>query len=258
MQITVKYAIVSMMLVLMLATAGAAQDPGWPRQRTVDGNVLVMYQPQVDDWKNFTELECRMAISLTPAGGKSVVGVMVLKGDTQVDNEEKMVLVTNLRIKNTNFPSLDPARAAQMDQMLRTFLPPVVSVSLQRLVAYIPKKESVPGVQLKNDPPMIFVSYKPAILLDVDGQPVRAPIKNTDLEYVVNTHWPLFFDKSKSEYFLLAGENWLHSSNLDGPWSIAKKLPNDMDKVVNDPQWEELIKFIPPAPAKPDAIPTVL
>jgi hypothetical protein len=206
---TDKCVIASLVLILALATASGAQDPGWPRQRTENGNTLVMYQPQVDDWKNFTELEWRMAISLTPAGGKSAVGVMVLKGDTEVDNENKMVLISNLKIVNTNFPSLDPASAAQMDQLVKTFLPQAVSVSLHRLVACVPKKESVPGVQLNNDPPVIFVNYKPSILLDVDGQPVRAPIQKTNLEYVVNTHWPLFFEKSKAEYYLLAGENWL-------------------------------------------------
>jgi hypothetical protein len=42
-------------------------------------------------------------------------------------------------IVNTHFPSLDPATAAQMDQMVKTFLPPVYSISLQRLVAF-PKR----------------------------------------------------------------------------------------------------------------------
>ena len=38
----------------------------------------VVYQPQVDDWKNFRELDWRMAFSLTPAGGQEVVGVATL------------------------------------------------------------------------------------------------------------------------------------------------------------------------------------
>ena len=148
---TVKCVVASFMLIFTLATAGVAQDPGWPRQRIVNGNILITYQPQVDDWKNFTEIEGRMAISLTPAGGKEVVGVMEVKGHTEVDNENKMVLITNLTV-NTHFPSLDPASATQMDQMVKSFLPPAYSISLQRLVACIPKKETTPGVQLKNDP----------------------------------------------------------------------------------------------------------
>ena len=44
------------------ATSGPA-DPGWPREHYRDGNRLIVYQPQVDDWKNFHELTWRMAVS---------------------------------------------------------------------------------------------------------------------------------------------------------------------------------------------------
>jgi hypothetical protein len=230
------------------------QDPGWPRQRIENGNKLVIYQPQVDDWKDFMELDWRMAIELTPKGGKPVVGVVVLKGHTQVDNDKKMVLISNLEVVKTHFPSLDPVRAEQMDQLARTFLPPAVSISLHRLVACVPKKESVPDVQLKNDPPDIYVSYKPAILMDVDGKPIRASIQNAKLEYVVNTHWPLFFDPQSSMFYLLVGEQWLVAPALEGPWAATGKLPKDMNMLVNEPQWADLKKFIPPPPAKPNTV----
>ena len=54
------------------STTGSDQsgDPGWPRERYQDGTRLIIYQPQVDDWKNFQELSWRMAISMTPKSGK--------------------------------------------------------------------------------------------------------------------------------------------------------------------------------------------
>ena len=251
---TIECIFISLMLILASTTLSFGQDLEWPRQRVENGNILITYQPQVDDWKNFQELDWRMAISLTPKDGKPAVGVVVLKGQTQVDNENKMVLITNLQIVQTHFPSLDPESSAQMDQLLRSFLPPFVTITLHQLVASVPKKESVPGVQLKNDPPVIFVSYTPAILLDIDGLPVGVQVQNTSLDYVLNTRWRLFFDKTKSEYYLLAGEQWLRASNLDGPWSATKKLPEDMGKVVKEPQWADLKQFVPPPPAKPDAV----
>jgi len=36
-----------------LAKTDVAGDPGWPREHVRDGNRLLVYQPQVDDWKNF-------------------------------------------------------------------------------------------------------------------------------------------------------------------------------------------------------------
>ena len=255
---SMKMLISASLLILVSVTAAWGLDPGWPRQMENQGNTLVIYQPQVDDWKNFTELDFRMAVSLTPAGGRTAVGVLVLKGDTQVENENKMVMISNLRIVSTHFPSLDSSSTELLDRLARTFLPSTVTVSLHQLVACVPKKESVPGVQLRNDPPAIFVSYKPAILLDLDGPPVRAPVQKTKLEYLVNTYWPLFFEPSKSNYYLLAGQQWLTAATPDGPWLATTKLPKEMSKLRDNPQWADLKNSIPPPPAKPgDVVPMV-
>jgi len=255
---TIQCVITSFLMILLLVTASVAQDPGWPRQRIENGNILITYQPQVDDWKDFRELDWRMAVSLTPAGGKAAVGVVEMHGQTIVDNDNDMVLIGNIKIERINFPSLAPSRASQMEQLLRKFLPKSVSISLHRLVASVPKKEPVSGVRLKNEPPVIFVSDKPAILLDVDGQPVRASIQKGNLEYVVNTHWPLFFDPQSSMFYLLVDKQWLTAAALEGPWTTAKKLPKDMNMLIREPQWTNLKKFIPPPPAKRNTVvPTV-
>src|SRR5262249_24791331 len=150
-------------LVLLLASPmiGLAQDPGWPRQRVDNGNTLVTYQPQVDDWKNFQELDWRMAFTLTPKGGQQTVGIAVMRRNTTIDNDAQVVLITNPTVVETHYPALDPDCAAQMDRLLRTILTPAISISLHRVLASVPKKESPSGVQLNNEPPAIFVSYAP-------------------------------------------------------------------------------------------------
>ena len=232
----------------------AEEDPGWPREITNQGNTLLLYQPQVDDWKNFQELDWRMAFSLTPAGGQEVVGVAALHSNTDIDNDNKLVSLTNLKVVDTRFPALDAKNAAKMSQLVQTFLPPSVTISMYRLIASVPGNTLPSEVQLKNDPPHIFISYRPAILLEVDGQPIRAPIENTSLEYVVNTHWRLFFDKSQSAYFLLVGQQWLRSNNLRGSWSAAATLPKEMATLHGQAQWDDLKDVIPPPAADPSAI----
>ena len=59
-----------------------------------------------------------------PGGGKAVVGIVHLSAHTDVDTDQHMVYLSNLQITKTDFPSLDPATTAQMDQLVRTFLPP--------------------------------------------------------------------------------------------------------------------------------------
>src|ERR1043166_764458 len=103
---------------------GQSGHPGWPRERVQDGNRIVIYQPQVDDWKNFQDLSWRMAVSLTPKSGKTVVGVVEMKGTTSVDNVAKLVIITDPEVTGTYFPSLDQATKEKMDQQFKTFVPP--------------------------------------------------------------------------------------------------------------------------------------
>lgn len=225
---------------------GQSGDSSWPRERYQDGNRLIVYQPQVDDWKNFQDLSWRMAVSLTPKTGKTVVGVVEMKGTTSVDNVNKLVNISNLQITNTYFPSLDKATADKMEQAFKSFVPSTFQISLFHLIASTPKAEPPAGVQLNNDPPKIFVGYRPSILLSVNGDPVLSVVPNTNLQFVANTQWPLFYDQSGSTYYLAVGQQWLTASKLDGQWSATKKLPPEMSKVPQDKQWSALKKFIPP------------
>jgi hypothetical protein len=232
-------------------------DVGWPRERSNQGGTLIVNQPQVDEWKNHRELQARMAVSLTPKDGKMVVGVAYIHAETVVDTDAQMVQISNIEVTKIHFPSLDPDRTKQMDQLARTFLPQTLSISLPRFVACVPKSSSVPTAPVKNDPPAIFVSYDPAIMLFVDGVPAMGKIEKTKLEFVVNTSWPLFFDQSISKYYLLIDQQWLTAAKLEGPWTATTTLPKEMSVLAADPQWTDLKKVIPPPAAANAALPKV-
>jgi len=238
-------------------TAGAPADPGWPRQRTNQNGSLVYYQPQIDAWTNFKELTFRMAFLLTPKGQKEIVGVIEAQAQTDVNMDDRSVLLRDFKINEVKLPGLDPAKASQVDQAVRSFLPPghTVVMALDRLVASVEKSQAPATVQVQNDPPKIFVSYTPAILLDIDGEPTRAEIADTNMGFVVNSNFPLFFEKGGANY-LFTGEQWLKSPVLEGPWAPVANLPKDMTKVANDPQWAQMKKPIlsPSAKGKPPTI----
>src|SRR5215472_5410990 len=100
--------------------SGQSGDSSWPRELYQNGTRLIVYHPQVDDWKNFQDLSWRMAVSLTPKTGKTVVGVVEMKGNTSIDNVAKVVVISNLQITNTHFPSLDKATADKMEQAFKS------------------------------------------------------------------------------------------------------------------------------------------
>jgi hypothetical protein len=227
-----------------------AQDPGWPRTITKNGAKLIYYQPQIDDWKDQKELDARSAVSLTPAAGKQVIGVVSIAANTEVNAENHTVLLSDVRVTKTYFPELDPARAQQMDQLVRSFPKPgaTMVISLDRLVAAVDKSKLPPpkAVAVKNDPPPIFVSDSPAVLLLVEGDPVKAKVKGTNIEAIANANWPLFFDNN--QYYAAVNNKWLSSASLNGPWTSISTLPKEMLKIPQDPHFAAMKSAIPPQP----------
>ncbi|MGC2853627.1 MAG: hypothetical protein WB556_26855 [Candidatus Acidiferrum sp.] len=244
-------------LILAACSCTWAQDPGWPRKLVKPGGTVLIYQPQVDNWQNYTDIKWRSAFQLTPTAGKQVVGAATFEATTEVNTDTHTVFMFNIQVLNTYFPSQDPATSAQLDQLFRTFVPVTFNASLDRIIAYTPKPQSVQTVALRNDPPFIFVSYSPAILLGVDGDPVLSDISKTNLKYVVNTNWPLFLDKSKSQYYLLVNNIWLSVGDLHGPWARVNTLSKEFSKLPDSGRFADVKKMVPPLQVANPIIPQV-
>jgi hypothetical protein len=244
---------------LICAGAARAQDPGWPRQKTSPAGKLVYYQPQVDEWTNQSVLRFRLAFTLIPTGGQPNVGVMKIEAKTTTNVDAHTVLLEDPVITETHFPSLDAAATTTMDQLARTFMPAdaSITISLDRLVATVEKSEPSASIPVRNEPPVIFASNRPSILLQLDGEPVLGNIKGTNLQFAVNTNWPLFFDKSTSKYLLFTGKRWLWAAGLKGPWASLTILPRDFSAVARDPQWSGLTRSISPVATESGPPPTV-
>ena len=232
-----------------------AEDIGWPREKTQNGARIVYYQPQIDSWKDYRTLDARMAISVTPAGGKATPGVVSIQARTDANKETRTVVISNIKLTDTRFPSADPAGAKKLGELVRAFFAPedTMTISLDRLTAEVEEgKVSGPAVKVDNNPPKIFVSKGPAVLLLVDNSEVRAAIEKTKLEFVVNANWTVLFDTVGKKYYLLNGKQWLTAAKLEGPWTVAAQLPKEMSNLPADQNWEEVKKAIPPAgPAGP-------
>ena len=67
-------------------------------------------------------------------------------------------------------------------------------IALDRVLANIDTSQIIPkNVEgVKADPPTIFYSTTPAVLVNLDGDPIWSPIKDNDLKFAVNTNWDLF------------------------------------------------------------------
>jgi hypothetical protein len=223
-------------------------DNGWPREVTNNDAKLVYYQPQVDDWKDFKEITARIAFALTPKDGKEVLGVASLKAGTLVDKDARSVFFRNVEVTDIRFPALDEKLVPQMEKLFKELIPKGGDpISIDRVMADLSKTKTPPkGISVKNDPPPIFYSTSPSILLMVQGDPVLVPIEKTNLSYVVNTNWDLFFDKSAKKYYLLVENVWLTATDLKGKWEKTTSLPKEMSNLPSGQNFDEVKKMIPP------------
>lgn len=215
----------------------------WPREfKGEKGGRALLYQPQIVSWDEFAVLRARLAAALTlPGEDEPILGTIELAGDTATDLDERLVGISGIRIDALSFPSLDQQTSGNLRSILESLLPEEgLTVSVDRVVANLERgKVELARQPINVEPPPIFVSTQPAILLQFDGEPLMSPIEGTDLKYAVNTNWEYFFDSKASMFYLLWEDAWLKAPGRGGPWVAAGKLPKGFKKLPkSDPNFE--------------------
>lgn len=245
------------------ASAPAKSEPPkaieWPRELTLAKGKLIIYQPQIDEWKEYKLVKARSAIAYLATGAKDPqLGIIEMQAKTEVDFESRLVKLTELQITGGNFPGLTKEKNEQSLTQLRTLLKPnaVRSISLDRMLVSL-DKAGVKNVELKNDPPKIFFSKKPAVLVIFDGKPVLSPIENCDLQFVVNTNWDVFYQESTKTAYLRNEKSWMQASDINGPYTPTEKLPDSFKKLPKNDNFKDVLLSIPPQKMKPEDVPAV-
>ena len=70
---------------------------------------------------------------------------------------------------------------------------------------------------------MIYVSTKPAELIQSRGEPKYTPAAGTDLLYMENTESAVFMQMGTSEIYVLVSGRWFRAKSLQGPWAFVDK-----------------------------------
>jgi len=244
------------------ATETAPEAASWPREFSrADGARLIVYQPQIDEWDSYLKLAMRAAIRVVPADPqiKPAVGALLVTADTKADMVRQTAYLNNLAIQSIHFPGGEGAEQERLAGIVRELLPQrPLTISMERLVAMVERsQDTTQGVAVSLEPPPIFFSNEPALLVIIDGDPVGIDIEATGLQYVVNTNWDLFIDSSDSAYYLLDEDQWLTAASLDGTWSPTAALPAGFAKLPAEENWAEVRKALP-AQAQKERAPKVI
>ena len=108
------------------------------------------------------------------------------------------------------------------------------------MLAAIDKSQIIPkNVEgVKADPPPIFSSQTPAILVNIDGDPIWSPIKDNDLKFAVNTNWDLFQHEPTKTYYLLNQNAWLKATDLKGPVGGRRQAAGELQEAARRRELE--------------------
>src|SRR5262249_37948492 len=233
-----------------VGTAAEPGDRGWPRGYSLPSEAqAVLYQPQVATWENQKHLVAYSAVSYVAKGEqKPALGTIKIEADTDVSLATRLVKFATLKITEVNFQTLAKEQANEVVSEVEKTIPDEDRIiALDRVLAYIDKSTIIPkNVEgLKSDPPTIFLSKTPAILVNFDGEPIWSPIKDVDLKFAVNTNWDFFEHVPTKTYYLRNEATWLKATGLNGPWTAAGTLPDSFGKLPADDNWKDVRENIP-------------
>lgn len=113
------------------------------------------------------------------------------------------------------------------------------------------KQELEEGLQ-----PTIYVSTKPAELIETKGDLQFASIDKTQLLWVTNTDDDILYDTAGQNYYVRLSGRWFRAKVLIGPWAFVPgdKLPPDFAKVPENHPKGEILAAVANTPQAQQAV----
>ena len=212
------------------ATAQPPADP-WPREVTINNALVLIYQPQINSWSG-NILDFRTAVALKPSASQAqTFGVVSGTARTEVDRGTRLVNLEDFSVTEIRFPTLPDNGQSYLSDLKHALPSAMATISLNRLEASLTASQTVKpkAVQVNNIPPAVLVSYGPALLVPIEGQPVIKEISGTRFERVINTQALIARTRFDKTYYLHVYDGWVSSESLTGPWSKASITPLGLD-----------------------------
>ncbi|MHC5052189.1 MAG: hypothetical protein ACYTGK_16460 [Planctomycetota bacterium] len=247
-----------LILLALIVGAGAEDEPdrSWPREYEDKDKetAVVLYQPQVVEWKDYRVLKARAAVEVYYVGKEQPeFGAVELTITTATDHESRAVTLKKIDVSETSFPGLNnPSKAKSA---VRRLLPKgPLNVELDRILTNLEQGQLRPKeTKVRNNPPKIIVTTKEAILVVLGGEPLYERVPGTKLEVVANTESTLF--RKGETHYMLYGAGWLEAAAVTGPWTPAGALPDDFQGLPSF--WKDIQSKIPGMPLKAEDVPEI-
>jgi hypothetical protein len=231
----------------------AAPPPAWvyPQDWKCAGRRLTMHEPQVVAFDQVNEkVTLRYPVTMTDPLGRAAMGSVEVFGALHSDLVSRLVKLDLLSPGTATFPSAPPADVAAVQAALVDALPKSLLLRIELLTArpgaYTPEAAQP---KFPRDPPQILVRERPAVLVQVDGEPVLYDVEEFPIQYVGNTASDVFRDPKTDTWYLLVDGTWLQSRAFAGPWRKGDgSVPSAMSQLPATHPRAHVRRFVPGTP----------
>lgn len=244
---TVLLGAVALLLVGAGPEAQEVDNEAWPKVIEVPEGRVVIYQPELEGFEA-DDLWGRAAISVTSeeTGGEPVFGVVWLEARVETDRDARTISVLDVAVPAVRFPNSEPEQEEAFSDFLERRLPELdIVLSLDRVLTGLATLERAREEEekLSGLAPTILVRNDPAVLVQLDGEPILEAIDGTSVMAVVNTPFTLLL--ASGTYWLFAGEDqWYSADALDADWDPTPSVPDDVRRLAPPPP-EDLVEVDP-------------
>jgi len=229
------------------AAAAAPETTAFPRTLALSTGAFTLHEPQIEDHADFTEATAKSAAVFQPSDGEAAFGTIRYRAKMVVDKESRLVTFYDREVLDIQFPGFDDAQIGSLQaDLLKSIRTEPETIPLDVVLGYVVDGASEDlSIAVSLSPPHIAYSAEPALLVALDGDPVKVAVEGADdLSIVVNTNWDLFFSDTTSTYALLVGSAWLTAPTLDGPWA-AGTAPEGVGALPEHDKWAAVKAAVP-------------
>ena len=223
-------------LFLFLLSQFAVGQNQWPKDiLTKKGARITVYQPQPESLKG-NILSGRSAFSASESPDSELVfGVFWFSATMMTDRDDRMLTLESIKITDVKLPGVeDQTKISQLKQLLETEIPLWgLESTIDEVNATLETNQVEVSEDLNNDPPQIFYSEEPTLLLLFDGEPKIEQDKDLKMERAINTPYLILKALEDKKYYLYAGQGWYASSQIKDGYSLTTSLPKSI-KAVDD------------------------
>ena len=218
-------------LIFGLPVLAAEQESDWPMVIAHPEGEIVIYQPQLESFEK-NDLSARAAVSFTKKGSSDpAFGAIWIDARVETDRNTRMVRCLETKVKRVKFPDATDEQEKQFAAVVEKEIPSRnLTISLDSLLAMLElvEKEKIAEDELDNTPPKIIFSTTPTVLIAIDGDPILQAVNDRKLMKVVNTPYFIVLDSPSKTYFLKGGTLWYSAKEVEGPWAVTSKVPEDV------------------------------